>query len=250
MLLFALLRYAAPGATLALSAPLFSAGNTLAASAGSFFASFGDARRLAEDNRTLQEENATLSLENRMLIERLADISALLGTTTPPEAGVVAGVVARPPTAAYDTLVLAAGTDAGVAAEMGAFGAGGMPLGFVTEVSRRYARVTLLSASGMVTDAWVGSARVPIILKGAGAGAFSASVPQGAGVVLGDLVYVAGPGAVPIGRVARVSEVSSDPIATLSIRPMTNPFTITWVALRDVGEDFLRSTATTTEPVP
>jgi cell shape-determining protein MreC len=224
------------------------AGNALSAGAGGVFARFADARALARENRDLRDENDAIAIENRTLAERLADLTSLLGTTTPVADGIAAGVLARPPTVAYDTLIVNGGTDAGIAPGMAAYGPGGVPLGVVTETTRAHARVTLLSAPGMETDAWVGAGRAPIALKGAGGGAFAASVPQGAAIVAGDLVYVAGPGAIPVGRVARINEASSDPAVTLSIRPVANPFSITWILVRADAAFVLREASTTSAP--
>lgn len=231
------LRLAAPDAFLSLLAPAFAAGERASAWIGTVGKAAGvGARSLAAENEKLAAENAALALQNQALKEEVSDLAALIGTSTPRGRGIVAGVAARPPTAPYGTLVLAGGTDAGIAPGMEVFGAGGAPLGRVKAASARSSRVLLFSAPGVTTDAWAGDARIPLTLTGAGAGVFTASVPQGAGIALGDLVYVPGPGAVPLGRVAHVASTPSDPVAALSIASLINPFSITWVALYEAAE--------------
>lgn len=234
---FVLTRLVAPDLLMRALSPVWAAGNLLSARATGLFALMGDEGALARKNAMLAAENAALALENRTLAEKLADLEALLGPTAGAEGapGVVAGVLARPPSTPYDTLVLATGTTAGVHVQMEAYGAGGVPLGVVFETSEHVSRVRLFSAPGTLTDAWVGPSRVPVTLRGAGAGAFTTSASQGSGIVEGDTVYSAGPGAVPVGTVARITGAASDPVATLSIAPTVNPFSITWVVLRDVG---------------
>lgn len=235
-LIFVLARVLVPDLFIRVMGPVLGAGSRLSTSVAGFFGSFGDARALAERNAELVRQNATLSLENRTLGERLADLTALAGTTVEAEArGVVAGVLARPPTTLYDTLVLSAGTDAGVHELMGVVGPGGVPLGIVWAAGARFSRARLFSAPGVATDAWVGSARIPVTLEGAGAGAFRASVSQGTGIALGDTVYLSGPGAIPMGTVARIAGAASDPVVRLSITPLINPFSVTWVTVVDVG---------------
>lgn len=248
-LTFVLARVLVPDLFMRVMGPVLGAGSGLSARATGFFNSFGDARALAERNAELMRQNAALTLENRTLSERLADLATLYGTTAGVEVrGVVAGVLARPPTTLYDTLILSAGTDAGVYPLMGVVGEGGVPLGTVSDASARFARARLFSAPGVATDAWVGSARIPITLEGAGAGAFRASVSQGTGIALGDTVYLPGPGAVPMGRVARIRGAASDPVVRLSITPLINPFSVTWVTVVDVGTNWQRSSTTPSAP--
>ena len=230
-----LVRLVAPNLFLSLFAPAFSLSNNLSVSVGEVLGGFTDVKALAGDNAMLAEENAALSLANRTLSEKVRDLTALLGSEAPTAHGIVAGVLARPPVAAYDTLVLSVGTDIGVALGMEAYGAGGIPLGLVSSATADFSRVTLFSAPGVSVAAWAGNARIPVTLVGAGAGAYTARVPQDSGVVVGDAVFVPGPGAIPVGTVIRVGGGSSDPLATLFIRPAVNLFSITWVTLRDTG---------------
>lgn len=234
-LIFTLLRLLAPNLFLHALAPAFSLGNMLSTRMSSILADFADTRVLATKYASLESDNAVLSLENRTLKEKIRDLTALLGSGSREQNGIVAGVLARPPIAAYDTLILSAGTSAGVRERMEAFGEGGLPLGVVSSVTADFSRVTLFSAPGVSAAAWVGSARIPITLTGVGAGAYTASVPRGAGIAAGDAVFLPGPGAIPVGSVIHVGGEASEVFATLFIHPVTNPFSITWVSLRDVG---------------
>jgi len=137
--------------------------------------------------------------------------------------------------AAYDTLVLSAGTHAGINKGMGVYGVGGLPLGVVSGVTSDFSRATLFSSPGVSVAAWVGNDHTPITLVGAGGGAYTARLPRSASIAVGDAVFLSGPGAIPVGTVIRVGGEASDPLATLFIRPATNPFSITWVTLREVG---------------
>ncbi|MBU6321116.1 MAG: hypothetical protein KGI78_03540 [Patescibacteria group bacterium] len=223
-------RLLAPNLLLAAASPAFALGTGVSARVSALFASAGSARSFAAKNTALASANATLELENATLAAKVADLETLIGTSTPPLRGIAAGVVARPPEAPYDTLIVDGGADAGVLLRMEAAGPAGTPLGLVTGVTARFARVRLFTAAGALTDAWVGTARVPILLKGAG-GSFVATVPQGSGVAVGDLVYLGGAGAVPVGRVARLSGDASEPVVTLAIAPLVNPLSLAVVSL-------------------
>lgn len=168
-----------------------------------------------------------LTAENKRLSAELADSSRLAASS----GTIAAGIMAGPPLAPYDVLIVAAGTSAGVSNGALAYGPGGVPVGTVGEVSAGFSRVLLYSASGRETQGWVGDKRLPLTVVGAGAGAYSASVPTDAQVAVGDIVYLPGPGAIPVGSVIKIDANPSSPRATLSIRPLINPFTLTTIAL-------------------
>ena len=229
-----LVRLLAPNVFLQITAPVFGVSDALVAQGHSFLASFGSAAGLSAENERLSAENIALASENRALQQKYIDTSALLdvaGTGT----GILAGVVARPPESPYDTLLLAAGAKAGVTLGMEAFGDGDVPIGIVSSVLADFSRITLFSAPGMSTSGWVGSKKVPLTIKGQGGGALYASVSRGADTVTGDVVFVPGPGQLPIGTIVRVDGDPLSPGVTLRITPTLNLFGTTWVVLRVTG---------------
>lgn len=260
MLVFAIVllvfRLLAPNLFLRAVAPLFSASDALAAWSHAMFSGFKNASSLAVENEQLAQQNTALTNENQALSQKVTDLRILMcgqGVSAStvdakcPHAapqGILAGVVARPPESPYDTLVLAAGTDAGIALGMGVFGAGNVPLGIVSSVSTDFSRVTLFSAPGVTTDGWIVHAHttLPVTIAGTGAGALTATLARSADVAAGDAVFVPGPGMLPIGNVARVDRDPSSPSVTLSIAPATNLFSIAWVTIRDTGAALLRPT--------
>lgn len=246
VILLLLVRLVAPNFFFSqLATPAFQLSDTLAGGSQSFFASFGDASVLALRAARLADENAALAAENRTLLARLDDISALASLP-----GVVAGVVARPPASPYDTLLVAVGSERGITLDMEAFGPGGVPLGAVSDVTRSFSRVALLSAPGAVTLGWVGDEKLAVTLRGEGAGALSAVVARTAPIAVGDAVYVPGPGALAIGLVARIDSDPAQPGVTLRVQSALNLFSITWVELRETGASYLRAGLAATSTLP
>lgn len=237
VLIVSLVRVSAPDFFWRVSAPAFRAADALAAASHAFVAGFGNAAALTLRNEQLASENAALASENQTLSQKIASISALFDSSAPAQSvpGILAGVLARPPESPYDTLVLSAGRNAGVRSGMEAYGAGGVPLGVVETVLADFSRVVLFSAPGVSTHGWVGKAGIPLTLTGEGAGAMGASVPRSAGVIVGDSIFVPGPGMLPIGSVIRIDGDPSSPSVTLRIMLSQNIFSIPWVRVRDVG---------------
>ncbi len=232
VLLF-ILRTVFPGVLTTLAAPLWSAGNALTGSAGDFASVFGDKAKLAQERDMLAKENASLREQSAALTARVADLTRLLGGRPEAANSILAGVMVRPPVSPYDTLVLDAGASAGVRAGASIEGAGGIPLGTIESVAENSSRALLYSAPGRVTQGWVGENRAPISLEGAGAGAFRTSVPRENAVAVGEVVYVAGPGALPIGTVVRVETDPSSPRAVVHIKPLAHLFSTTWVTVSE-----------------
>jgi len=223
---------------------MYQAGDALAAASHAFISGFQQNAALVAQNEKLTDENAALANENHTLLQKEKAVAAL------GDSGIIAGVVARPPESPYDTLVLAAGSNAGVTFGMEAFGAGGIPLGIVSSVLADFSRVTLFSAPGVVTNGWVGAGSMSLALTGSGAGTFSAVIPRAANVAVGDTVFISGPGALPVGEVRRIDSDPSAPSVTLRIAPALNLFSTTWVVLRDTGTAFSEMPACATSTLP
>lgn len=232
-------RFVAPDLFFATLSPAMRAGNAISVKTQNFFTSLKGVTALAEEANALREENAALLRENARLAEAVQQTAAFQS-----EPGIVAGVVARPPQSLYDTLLIGAGSAAGVVRGMEAFVADGTPVGIVTDVSLSYAHVTLFSSSGAHMLGWVGKSRVPVMLSGAGGGAFVAELPRATTVTEGEAVYVPGPGALRIGTLARLESDPSAPSVTLRITPLVNPFSITSVRLLETGVSFADSAST------
>jgi cell shape-determining protein MreC len=238
LVLLALIRIALPQMFVAMASPFWDLGTSLDAGFGGMFASFSDKAMLVKENIALAQEVSTLQNENTVLTARSQDLTTLLGGQANSAgaegagtASILAGVQARPPIAAYDTLIVSAGSSAGVTAGAEAFAQGGVPIGTVKSVTAHSSTIELFSNGGRSTDGWVGSSRTPLTLTGNGAGTFSASLPKGSPVVVGDSVYVSGPGALPIGTVISIDADPSSPTVVLHIQPLVNIFSLTWVQI-------------------
>lgn len=229
------LRLVAPGVLVAVASPFFRAGSSLAQNTRALTASFESTKNLLASESALQQENTALASENATLAAKVADLEKLLGGAREAAPGMVAGVLARPPESPYDTLIINGGSADGVVLGERVYGPGGFPLGSVESVMQHYARIVLFSAPNISIDGWVGTARAPITLTGQGGGSFTARTSRTSSIAVGDIIYVAGPGALALGTVAGIDNDPSSPIETLHIRSSANLFSITWVELREGG---------------
>lgn len=235
-----------------ITAPLLKSGGAVADYSHRFFSQFGERSELVRNFEKLQEENTALAHENETLIQKTTSLEAMLGSGA--SAGrvlptsVVAGVLSRPPETPYDTLVIDKGTRQGAALGQEAFGSEQVPVGIVTGVMNDFSRVTLFSAPGMSVGARLGAHELPFTLTGAGGGVLTGAITRSTLYAVGDTVFVDGPGAQPVGEVVRIDDDPAAPSVTLQIKPVTNPFSISWVVLRESGVVFKTTSATSTVP--
>lgn len=229
--IFAILRFVFPGVLVSIASPLWSAGSSFSSGVGNVGSFFSDKATLTSERDRLLAENAAYYAKNVVLNARVKDLERLLGDRTDPVGGILAGVLSRPPVSPYDVLIVDVGSNARVSVGSRADGPGGMPLGSVESVTKNSARILLYSTPGKETESWIGETRIPVTLVGEGSGAMSAVVAREAGIAVGDLVYASGPGALPVGSVTAVGNDPSSPRSRVDIRPLLNPFSVTWVTI-------------------
>lgn len=230
VILLAAFRFAVPSAWNAVTAPVWRMGASLSSHVRGTGTVESKTVLLAERD-SYASQVTRLTAENAALSAKVADLTKLLGSRTEPVQGIVAAVMARPPVAPYDVLILDQGSSAGVTLGASVTADGGTPVGTIGQVDGAQSRVTLYSTRDIKTSGWIGAARIPVTLTGAGAGAFTASVPKVAGVNPGDGVYLANAGAYPIGTVVSIDSDPSSPTVNLEVRPYVNPFSLTWVTV-------------------
>lgn len=256
VLILLVLRMFAPNVFWQMMAPVFRAADAFGNQSHFFLSSFGDRAALTLENERLHSENAILRLENQTLTEKIASYTALLGSSPIKSSSILADVLMRPPESPYDVLLLAAGTRGGVALGMGAFAAPvgesnvGVLVGFVSSATADFSRVTLFSSPGIQTAAWVGPTKIPLILTGSGGGVLSAALSRSAAVNVGDLVFGPGSGTTGLGTVSRIDSDPSSPSVVLRILPVTNPFSISTILLRDVGATISGAVSLATSTLP
>lgn len=241
-----LMRVIAPNQFFAVLAPVFGFSTAFSERTHSALSGFVGSATLVEEADQLRAENANLQIQLEALRRQVAQVGAIDNASE----SIVAGVLARPPASPYDTLIVNAGSDAGVTEKMTAFGADAAPIGVVSEVAPRYSRITLLSSPDMVTQAWLGSAHTPVQLVGEGGSAFSVNIPRTVSTRIGDLILLPGPGAIPVGQVVRIDDDPALPVMVLRVQPVQNVFSITWVGIRDVGATLRSALATSTLLMP
>jgi len=202
--------------------------------ANRFVTAVGEIERLRADNARLRDENDRLLLENVRLGEQA--VAAQQATRldglrrTLPYETLAASVIARDPSGVVRSIVIGAGSAAGVVAGHAVLSDQGL-VGRVTEVGASYAKVLLITDSASAVSALVQGSRATGIVRGQYGDALVMEwIPQSESVVPGDIVLTAGlalgtelrslyPKGLVIGRVVEVARAQNAAYQRAVIQP-------------------------------
>ncbi len=227
-----MLRTFTPSLFFGITAPIFAFGNAGAQNISSFFASFYNTQELYNQNSKLLSQVEELTYENQKISTELSDIKALFEGEVPmEEAGILAGVYARPPLSPYDSLLVLLPEGVSVEKEKLVLGPGGIPVGVVAENATSFATIILFSAPLKETQGWITEEKIPVTVTGEGGGMVSLRIPDEVSIKEGDMLYLGGPGALPAGSVVLITENLFENVSKVSVRLLVNPFSISWVRI-------------------
>jgi len=143
--------------------------------------------------------------------------------------GVVVEVVSRPNISAYDTILVAAGKNAGIAAGDDVVTDGEIALGSVEESYPTSAKIRLYSSGGSTTNVLLGPKDLPATLKGSGGGAFEVDLPDDADIKIGDSAIFSGSSGHIVGYVKAVEKNTDTSFQTVYIGNPENIFEMKYV---------------------
>lgn len=207
---------------------------------GSVTAQFYAKSALTRENEALKAALASSSLalldrnllaeENKELRERLGKAGATPHTT-------LASVIARPPASPYDTFIIDAGSDVGIAVGDLVFAGGASVIGSVSESYASTARVALFSSPGMVHTGLLrrqgGEAGdIPLTVSGQGGGTMRAEVPAGTKVSIADAVILTVNSLTLSGVVSHVERTEGNSFEVVYLHLPVNLFELRYVEVR------------------
>lgn len=193
---------------------------------------FASQRSLAGENIALRRTIASLQAretENILLANENAALRELVNAPKRQEGGVTVPVLSRPDVSPYGTLVLGAGSDAGIKKGARVFAEGGIILGVVADVSVRTSLVNLFLSPGHQTPGQVGATTLGTVI-GRGMGNGLMYVPRDTEVTVGDPVYYSDLASI-IGVVGSIESSPADAEKTVYLRVPFNLFGLRFVTV-------------------
>lgn len=204
-------------------------------SSAGLFASMGEMvaskYSLTKENQRLQEEISARD-SGAMLLDTLRseneNLKALLGRNA--KGTFVIGVIlARPPAALYDTLVIDAGSSDGIKVGDKVYAEGDVLLGDIAEVSSHQSKVSLYSSPGRVTPVLFGTTTIAAEATGKGGGNFMTRLPAKTLISSGEIVTMPQIHAHTFGVVEDVTLDSSASLQTILFKTPVNVNQISFV---------------------
>ncbi len=171
---------------------------------------------LVADRNALYQEN----LELKARLSRDAGIQTIL-----------AGVLMRPPATPYDTLMVDAGSSAGVVQGMLVSAGGTTLIGTVSAVYAETSRVILFSAPGQTYQVLL-RGLVPVEMQGQGGGSLVGQVPAGTPAVPGDSLLFSGIASGFAGSISSIQAKEGDSFETLYARLPVDPLSLQFVEIQ------------------
>jgi cell shape-determining protein MreC len=211
--------------------PFWSAKTSITEHTGGLFALFRSKAALAEKNKELEAALDLVAAEAYSREHLRAENEALktaLGRDPESQLG-LARVLASPGVSSYDTLVIDAGEEHGISEGMDVFVDGDFTIGTITRVFRRSAVVTLFSSPGAELEVNIGTSSIPTVAHGAGGGNFRVTLPEGAHIVVGDIVEIPALSPEYIGVVDAIDRPQGSSLQTIFVKLPFNLFTLKWV---------------------
>jgi cell shape-determining protein MreC len=160
--------------------------------------------------------------------------SAAVGSSTASSskvngAHILGAVLVRPPMAAYDEIIIDAGSDDGIMAGARVYAPGNVLIGTTTDVLSQTSKVTLFSSPGQQYPVLIGSSHIPATSVGRGGGQYEADVPQASKIDQGDIVSDSSLSDSAFGIVTTVLANPADPFETVLFAPPVNIYQLRWV---------------------
>lgn len=203
--------------TVAIASPFWQARDLAAGIFQAMLFPFTDKKKLFEENAALKLELAKKNLALIALEDLVVENQELkeLGGRELKESFVLAAVLNRPPVSSYDTLIIDAGSNEGIAVGDIVAVEKNSVIGEILSVAKDSATVSLYSTPNRETPVAVGLERAEAPARGRGAGNFEVRLPKGVAVEIGDAIILPGINHRPLGFVSKIETSPNDPFQTI-----------------------------------
>lgn len=180
-----------------------------------------------ELKRVLNESEIS-SAQNNALIQENEALKSLLGRS-PASHSLLATILKRPPSSAYDAFILDVGNDAGVKKGDKVYALGNIPVGEIAEIIGNTSKVLLYSSSGEKFNILIGPSSLEATAVGKGGGYFESSLPRDTKIKVGDYALIPSVDNAFIGTVESITSDPSEPFSKILFRQPLNMYEMRWV---------------------
>lgn len=188
-----------------------------------------------QENENLKEKN--IELESKMLDYTLVqkeneELKLLLGRLPEKTDFILANIISKPNKSLYDTLVLDAGLDTGIAVGKIVFANSQFPIGYITAVYDRTSTATLFSNSKEITQAQIEGSNTSVEMIGRGGSNFEINVPHDLSIPSGSFVIAPHINSKIVAVVADIVSDPHDPMNKIILKSPVNIQDLKWVQVQ------------------
>lgn len=215
--------------------PLLSMGNRVSQNITNIKTFFTSKNALQKENETLKSELAGIEarLANyEVLFNENEKIKEILLRKPGERTMLLAGILGNPNQSPYDTLIIDAGEENNIKIGDNVFAYGDVPIGVVSEVASRTAKVKLYSTYGEKMSAVLAGSDTFIELVGRGRGNFEVILPRDFELVQGTLVLLPGLHPYVLAEVVTVISDPRDPFKKALLKSPINIFELKFVEVQ------------------
>lgn len=179
----------------------------------------------------IDELEQQISTAGNLLSEN-EELKSIMGGKTGEQTFVLAGILAKPNTTPYDTLIIDRGSIHGLAPDMQVYVDGIVLIGEVDSVEEKTARILLYSAPGNISEVVYGNTGRFFNARGQGNGTFEVEVARDIEVAVGDMFFYPGLETMLVGVVKKVDFDARDSFKKVLMKSPVNIQEERWVEVR------------------
>lgn len=196
---------------------------------------FSSKKELLKQNillkKKITELQTEISLSGNLATENL-ELKEIMSRTPMGASAVLAGILGKPNTTPYDTLIIDRGSVHGIAPDMQVFVGGDVLVGEIDSVEEKTSRVLLYSAPGNISQVVYGNSGRFFNARGEGNGTFEVEVARDVDVKIGDMFFYPGLQTTLIGVVKKVDFDARDSFKRVLMKSPVNIQEERWVEVR------------------
>lgn len=188
-----------------------------------------------KENDNLIQENLDLKskmIDYQIIKDENVQLKELLGRVVPGNEFILATILTKPNRSPYDTIIVDAGSNAGVSEGFKVFGNATVPIGEVSKVYANNSLIMLYSNPGQVTEGVLDGSNTSVELVGRGGGNFEMTIPLDLPSDNGKFVILPNTRSEIIAIIDGVLSTPTDPMKKVILRSPVNIQSLKWVEIK------------------
>lgn len=190
---------------------------------------------ITNENHNLIDEISYLRLsmsDYQILKNENIELKELLGKVGENNDFVLGNILSKPNRSPYDTLIIDAGTNAGIKEGDVVYANGVSPIGSVGKVYDKTSLISLYTNPGQKTEGFIDVSNVSVELTGRGGGNFEMIIPMELSVEKGTIIYLPGNNSEIIAYVDEIISSPTDPFKKVILSSPVNVQNLKWVQVK------------------